>query len=78
MTELKDVQKQLVLASKKLTSLEEQVSKVTDIEDSLFKIPVFFSEFFTFPEFSLGKQEKTIVNGADDAHITKIVYTRYK
>lgn len=74
MTDLKEVQKELVLASKRLTLLEKQVCDAKEERDSLFKIPVFFTEFFNFEDGVIGKREKTIVNGADDAYITKIVY----
>ena len=74
MTDIKEVQKKLVEASKRLTALEEALFEASSEEDSLFKIPVFFTETFFFEIGALGKQEKTIVNGADDAYITKIVY----
>lgn len=74
MTDIKEVQKELVLASKRLTLLEKQVFDAQEEQDSLFKIPVFFTEFFNFEDGVIGKREKTIVNGADDAYITKIVY----
>ena len=74
MTDIKEVQKKLVEASKRLTTLEENLLETSSEEESLFKIPVFFTETFWFDVGALGKQEKTIVNGADDAYITKIVY----
>ena len=75
MTDTREIQKELVLASQRLTTLEKEISDRKESErDSLFKIPVFFTEFFSFEDAALGKREKTIVNGSDDAYITKIHY----
>ena len=74
MIDVKEAQKKLVEASKKLSILEKAAEDAL-VEDSLFKMPVFFSAAFPFRKDVLGKQEKTIVNGAEDAYITKIMYT---
>lgn len=75
MKSTKEVQKDLVLCSKRLTELEQAVIAEESKRDSLFKIPIFFTEFFLFNENSIGRQQKTIVNGSEDAYITKIEYT---
>ena len=75
MTSIQEIQKQLLLCSKRLTELENSVEKQASEKDSFFRIPIFFSEFFLFGDGSLGRQQKTIVNGSEDVFITKIEYT---
>lgn len=78
MSILKNIQKQLLLESKKLSFLEESVENSLKNRETLYNIPVFFTEFFRFQDETLfSKQEKTIVNGAEDCYITRISYTEY-
>lgn len=78
MSTLKNIQKQLLLESKKLSILEERVDNALQDREALYNIPVFFTEFFRFQDDTLfSKQEKTIVNGAEDCYITKISYTQF-
>jgi hypothetical protein len=81
---LKDVQKKLLSAAKDLSSLEELVDASGQNTDTQLNIPIFFTEFFYFEKndfvsgalnAELAKQEKTIVNGAEDCFITRISYT---
>lgn len=83
---LKDVQKQLLFVAKELSDLESSVDKDLLDKDRQFNIPVFFTQFFYFPRPSpqfpnvkenFSKQEKTIVNGAEDCFITKISYSYF-